>query len=119
MSRIVAISLASTAFASCATHEWVGPPGGVTEQQVRADAWACQQQALSMYPQRIVQTPIGTGYQQPSETRCQSWGSQLNCTTTPGQYVPPEYIASDANDGPRKEAIKSCLFAKGYRLQRK
>lgn len=117
MKRMLALGVLVSTLTACASKQWVGPPGGVTEQQVRSDLWECQQRAAQMYPQRIVQTPLGSGYQQPAQTNCQAWGSQLNCTTTPGQYVPPEYITSDANDGPRKSAIRSCLYSKGYREQ--
>jgi len=67
-----------------------------------------------MYTAAIVQTPIGTGYQAPDQTNCQTYGNQTNCTTTRGTYTPPAVITSDANMGNRNQATKSCMYSKGY-----
>lgn len=112
----------------CAQYQWQKP--GATQAEFNQDTYQCQMQAASAFPAVIVQQQLTSGYQTPSTTNCFSTGSaygsygnvygnsNTTCTTTPGQVVQPITLPSDANSGNRAQAIKTCLYARGYQLVR-
>lgn len=107
--RAVLSTLALASLAGCGT--WHRP--GSTEAEFNQERYACQQEAASTYP--IVMASSGGGYQGASQTSCTGYGNMVNCTTTPGAYVPPPQ--SDQNAIPRAMAFDSCMKAKGWTFQ--
>jgi hypothetical protein len=81
-----------------------------SEADFYRDRYACETGSASAYP--VTSQAMGTGYQAPARTNCTSWGTQTNCTTTPGAYTPPP--AMDVNVMARASAFNSCMRGKGY-----
>lgn len=110
--------------AGCAQpQKWYGG----TESSFNRDRYECEQEAARSFPPQMVQHQTSPGVNvQPSQsvqTNCTRYGNQVNCTSTP-QGVnasiynrPPSYVTLDANAGSRGNSVRSCLFARGYRLQ--
>jgi hypothetical protein len=88
-------------------------PGG-TEMELNRDRFECQQQAVRMYPQVMVQVQVGGGYVTPSRTQCYGYEPHISCTTYPGAFVPPQFAIQDANEGNRNGAVSACLRERGY-----
>lgn len=91
---------------------WERP--NTTEAEFYQDRYQCEQQAAQMYPVAIVQRTVAGGYQGPSQTNCYGYGNNIQCTTTPGTYMPPVSTAQDVNAMNRDGAFRSCLNSKGY-----
>ncbi len=105
---VCAIALSVTA-AGCADLVWVGPnPDG--------DIGACTAEASAAFPPAIYSYQSGGGYTTPIRTSCNSYGSQTNCISTGGVYVPPAQSLADANSGSRKEYFGRCMVSRGNRL---
>jgi len=112
--------------AGCAHPTMWSKPGG-SEQQFYADRYECEQQAAGSYPsapQQVMTSPgVSMPQQQTTQTNCQMYGNQMQCTSQPtGANTaiynrPPQYMTVDANAGGRANAARSCLMAKGYRAQ--
>ncbi len=90
-------------------------PNGVSEAQFYQDLGQCEQRAVSMYPNI---PPSNAGSWGPAQTSCYAYGSQVNCTTTPG--IPDmnagfqNTIAKLGNDQNRQNVIANCLRGQGY-----
>jgi hypothetical protein len=93
--------------AGCAMG-WSRP--NTTEAEFKLDRFECEQQAASMYP--VVIASIGSGHEAPSQANCSSYAGHMNCTATPGSYVPPHQVDANANE--RANAVRSCLQSKDY-----
>lgn len=95
---------------------WVKP--GSTQAEFNVDKYDCQTEAAHTYPVAIVQRSVGTGYQTSSQTQCVASGyGNYNCTTTGGNYVPPNTVTEDANLNNRNMAFQNCMQAKGYEFK--
>lgn len=79
------------------------------------DKYNCEMEAARAYPVRMVTQSSGRGYTTDSTTNCSSYGNITNCTTTPGQYIPPQKYTEDVNQGNRNLAVPQCLRASGWR----
>lgn len=101
----------TAAIAGCAVG-WSKPNGSL--EDFNQDRYKCEQQASQQYPVTMVSQTIGTGYQAPANTSCQSTGRYTNCVTTGGNYIPPSTINTDANAANRSLAFSSCMSANGY-----
>jgi len=106
MKSMLIILIALCLLAGCAT-KWSRP--NTTEQEFYQDRFQCEQDAASMYPVAMSQTSYGNGYQAPTQTNCQTYGNNTNCSTTPGVFIPPVKTVQDANGLNRAMAIRSCL----------
>lgn len=112
----------------CAQYQWQKP--GATQSEFNRDSYDCQMEAARAYPSAIVVQQLTAGYTTPATTNCYGSGSaygvggtvygnsSTNCTTTPGQVVPPQTYTADANAGNRKQATQACMNARGYELVR-
>jgi hypothetical protein len=69
-----------------------------------------RQQAASIYP--IVIESFGSGNEAPSQSNCSSYAGHMNCTATPGAYIPPRQV--DVNANARGNEVRSCPQSKGY-----
>ena len=87
---------------------WSRP--NTTEAEFKLDRFKCEQQAAGRYP--VVIASIGSGHEAPSQANCSSYAGHMNCTATPGSYVPPRQVDANAND--RVKEVRSCLQSKGY-----
>jgi hypothetical protein len=81
-----------------------------SEAEFKLDRFQCEQQAASIYP--IVIESFGTGHEAPSQSNCSSYAGHMNCTATPGAYIPPRQV--DVNANARANEVRSCLQSKGY-----
>jgi hypothetical protein len=100
---------ALVALGGCAmVGQWTRP--NTTEPEFYQDRFQCEQQAASMYP-TVIASSGGSGIGT-VQTNCTTYGSQTNCTTSPG--ITPRPIQYDANAGARTGAINTCLRSKGY-----
>jgi hypothetical protein len=88
-------------------------PGG-TPMELDRDRFECQQQAVGMFPQVMMQRQVGGGYVTPSRTQCYGYEPRVSCVTQPGVYVPPQFAIKDANEDNRNGAISACLRSRGY-----
>jgi len=87
---------------------WSRP--NTTEAEFKLDRFQCERQAESAYPAVIA--TIGSGHEGASQTNCSSYAGHMNCTATPGSYVPPRQI--DVNSNARADGVRSCLRSRGY-----
>ena len=92
---------------------WTRPD--ITRAEGERDIFACKQQALQMYPVEMVQTTVGSGYQTPAQTMCNTYGGQTDCTTYGGNYVPPATTTQDENLSSRNIAFDQCMESLGYK----
>jgi hypothetical protein len=109
--KLIGILLCAASIAGCAVG-WTRP--NTTESEFYGDRYQCEQDSARMYPVMMTQSSVGTGYQSPSQTNCNSYGNNVSCTTMPGTYVPPTQVVNDANLMNRNSAFSSCLNSKGY-----
>ena len=118
-----AVALVATT-SGCAQYQW--QKHGVTQSEFNKDAYECQTDAARSYPPQMVTQQITSGYTSPSTTNCYGNGSaygsygnvygssNVNCTTTPGQYHPGYTSTTDVNLTSRVQAFKMCMYSRGY-----
>ena len=116
MSRLFSCFLLVLSISGCATYSWYHPYKGTNE--FNQDKYTCIQQSAQAFPVVVKQSTYGTGYTSPSHTTCSSYYGQMNCTTTPGTYVPPVTSSVDVNEGNRTQAFNSCMIANGWSLRK-
>jgi hypothetical protein len=116
--------LVASATSGCAQYRW--QKYGSTQDEFNKDAYECQNEAARTYPPHMVTQQITAGYTSPSTTNCYGNGSaygsygnvygnsNVNCTTTPGQYHPGVTSTTDANRYNREQTFKQCMYARGY-----
>lgn len=110
----------------CAHYEW--QKYGATPNDLNRDKYICQREAAQVYPAKIVTREIRPGYTTPSTTNCSSTGSSydnhghtrsnsnVNCVTTPSQYVPAVSSTTDVNARNRENMANQCMNARGWQL---
>jgi hypothetical protein len=81
-----------------------------SEAEFTLDRFQCEQQATTIYP--VVIASFGSGHGAPSPSDCSSYAGNMNCTATPGTYIPPRQV--DGNANARADEVRSCLQPKGY-----
>lgn len=101
--------LAILALSGCAS-QWKHPTA--TPAQLDQDTYQCTMQAQAMYPPMAASTQLGSGG--PAVGTCTGMGNQVTCVSRPGAQAP--VIPYDMNAIPRNNAIRSCLYARGYTL---
>jgi hypothetical protein len=87
------------------------------EAALAQDKRQCEKEGTAAYPVLMVQRLVSPAYQGPSTTSCQQYGSNMQCTTTPGQYYPATYTTDDVNYQSRKDTALECLKALGWSRQ--
>jgi hypothetical protein len=110
MKKIVFLLLIAI-LSGCTTY-WSRP--NTSTQEANQDIYQCEREAAYAFPTLLTQNTTGSGYTTPSTTNCQMFGNQMNCTTMPGQYVPPPTYTMDMNAGRRQQAFSHCMMGKGY-----
>ncbi len=99
---------------------WYKP--GATQQDFDQDKAACVAASYVEFPVATTTIRTGAGYTTPVQTNCQSFSygnnSQMNCTSTGGEYRPPPTLFMDQNIGARNAAFRSCMYGRGYTTQR-
>lgn len=110
----------------CAEYRWQRQ--GVTQAEFTRDSYACQMEVARAFPAAYVQQELTAGYTTQSTTNCTSGGtaysyggtgyvtgtSNTSCMTTPGTYTAPISYSHDVNEVKREQAVKSCMYARGY-----
>lgn len=114
--RVLFFVLLSTTFAGCHHYAWVHPTKG--ENEFRRDNYECEREAAQTYPVSMQPFLSNSGYQAPSTTDCQSYGSNISCTTTQGPSTPRSTSYIDVNIRNRKSAFVSCMNARNWTQQR-
>ena len=119
MARTTAILVPSILFigsTGCAM-EWTKP--GVTEQELSADRFACEQEAAKIYPVMHARTSY---YRPPPSTKldtsCVPQSGLTNCDATGNVGAPSPAPQADVNDYNRAAAVKACLASRGYTYKR-
>ncbi|TMH10026.1 MAG: hypothetical protein E6H68_17435 [Betaproteobacteria bacterium] len=88
---------------------WSRP--NTTEAEFKLDRFECEQQAAGRYP--VVIASIGSGHEAPSQANCSSYAGHMNCTATPGSYVPPRQVDANANDRAKELSYFETLSGAG------
>ncbi|MBU2759526.1 hypothetical protein [Acidithiobacillus sulfurivorans] len=83
--------------------------------EAERDILSCKQEALKLYPIDMVTTAVGSGYQNPAQTYCNTYGQETDCTTYSGNYVPPATTTQDINLNSRNIAFSECMESLGYK----
>lgn len=109
MKNIAIVSITAIAISGCAGFGW-SKPGG-TQMDFDSDNMHCTRESASLYPTVMVNS--GLSYQAPVITNCSSYGSQINCFSTPGASVPP--TQTDANALARIMYWDMCIRAQGWK----
>lgn len=106
------------ALVGCAQTQWHHPNSSTTQTDYQRDNYQCEMQAAQAYPVNMVaQGGQTTTYGTP-QTRCTAYGNQMNCSTTqPATSTQPVYYI-DMNMNYRRNAIQSCMNARGYSFSR-
>ena len=102
------------ALGGCVT-KWIKPGGTVAEFEGMKSS--CSARAYGRYPPLLVQTEIRPAYTTPVQTQCYGAGYNVQCTTTGGETVAPEFVMVDQNDSIRDEDIQSCFYENGWTPQ--
>lgn len=110
--KLLAVVAVVMALSGCGMG-WARPD--TTRAEFARDMFSCKQQALQMYPVEMVQTTVGSGYQTPAQTTCNTYGGQTDCTTYGGNYVPPATTTQDENQTSRNIATEQCMKSLGYK----
>lgn len=110
---IIVSAMVISLLCACSTSYWVKPGAGSDDWEL--DSSECRVLAAGAIPAATQQIQLSGGYRNPSVTNCSALGSNINCTTSGGDYVPPTYYAFDANTSIRDEAVELCLKRKGWR----
>jgi hypothetical protein len=100
--RVLFFVLLSITFAGCHHYAWVHPTKG--DNEFRRDNYECEREAAQTYPVTMQPFLSNSGYQAPSTTDCQSYGSNISCI--------------DVNIRNRKSAFVSCMNARNWTQQR-
>ena len=96
---------------------WVKPNS--TQDDFNRDKYTCTLQSAQAFPVLIQQQTIVEGYTTPSQTSCNTYKGQTNCTTSPGIYQPPVTSNVDLNLKNRDDAFNLCMTVKGWTLREK
>lgn len=114
----------ATFLSGCAQYQW--QKYGATQADFNRDSYECQTEAARTYPTQVVTQQITPDYATPSTTNCYGTGSaygnsgyaygssNVNCRTTPGQYVPGVKAAVDVNADNRLRTEMQCMYARGW-----
>lgn len=109
--RLILLVASAALLSACASNTWTKK--GVSEEEMKQDRTACEQEALKAIPPKIV--TVG-GKMSPSRTQCDpkmgGTGSEQRCYTVPGNYIPETQV--DENQSARADAIGSCLQRRGW-----
>ena len=105
------------ALSACTTSYWYHP--SKNQAQANRDSFACERIANQMYPVRLVERKISSGYRGSDYTECRPVGSTVQCFTYPGVYQPPKYVTEDVNRFARPNAYDNCMKGRGYTLKYK
>lgn len=106
--RTLGLLFLCAVLAGC-TQYWEKPGG--TEAEFRDLLPRCRSYAAAQFPPFI--QLVQEGYFTPDRIECTRFpNGARSCVTYPGHFVPPVY--SDLNEGPRIEAVDSCLVQNGW-----
>ena len=112
MKKLFVLIVAAIVMAGCQQTQWVR--ANTTAQQFNADKYACEMEALRMYPNNAGQ-PIGnptyTTHCNGNYTGTSDGAIMMNCHQS-RQDAPVSWI--DTNSIPRASMEEQCLRAKGY-----
>lgn len=97
--------------AGCA-QRWEKP--GATEADFEIAQSHCEARSQGQFPPAMMRTMSTAGYTTPVKTNCQNSGTNTNCNTTGGQYIPPTYRMVDQNEDARDRAVAACLLENGW-----
>ena len=119
MSRMPVL-LAAVLVAGCAAPTyWVKP--SATSREVEFDKSECVTQAYQQFPP-IPEPPAASPLPDSgiSQINCNTYGNQTSCTsyTLGSLNVRPISIYIDPNLRPREAVYQSCMYRRGYALQR-
>jgi hypothetical protein len=116
--RLLPLAIMATALAldGCAVAEhWV--KRGATDQEFHADLSGCEAMAAQTYPYLEKTTQFGNVHAR-NRASCTQSGVFMTCTGTGADLAPPTTIAYDANEGNRRDLVRSCMLGKGWQLAR-
>ncbi len=97
--------------ASC-TQYWEKP--GSSQGEFDVTLAGCESKAMSLAPPMMQTIQISAGYMTPVTTQCSGYGQFVNCYSTGGQYMPPQFMTIDANKSNRERQVNSCLRVAGW-----
>src|SRR4051812_13365683 len=107
----IAVLCASLALVGCMQY-WEKPGSGQAEfDGMKA---ACNSRAYSRFPPMIRQVQLTAGHTTPVITNCNSYGNQMSCYSTGGQYVPPAMMPVDDNESSRSSDVQACFYENGW-----
>jgi len=112
--RLATLVLALAACMLTACTQYWAKPGG-TEAEFNATKSVCETQSYLLFPPFLEQFIVDGGYVTPLVTTCSGWGPNRSCVTSGGLLLPPTYATIDQNAAPRDAAVKTCLYAAGWR----
>ncbi|MFT4255361.1 MAG: hypothetical protein QM599_00095 [Pseudoxanthomonas sp.] len=112
--RILVLMLAALLLlGGCAALQWSRP--GATETEFHQDRFACEKDALAMYPVPQAAPVQNSGY----NTQCTGYGNQMNCTSRPvaGGYSAQAALSQAQLNAQtqRNIAMETCMRTKGWR----
>jgi hypothetical protein len=100
------------AIAGCATPEhWA--KRGATGQDFATDLSSCEAMAAQAHPYLEKTTQFGNVHAR-NRASCTQSGVFLTCTGMGADLAPPTTISYDANEGKRKDLVRSCMQGKGW-----
>lgn len=118
MRIFVTLICMASLLSGCTQMMWVNP--NKDDNGFYSDKYECEKHSAGIFPVLMTTTIVRSGYQTAAMTDCSGDGNgNVSCMTTPSQYVNPVASTFDSNKQNRKEAFKSCMESKGWRLQKK